>query len=77
VNTAITPSTAIASAMSMCLIRPFAMVAETTKPCAKPGTLYSAAYLAAPVTLARPSTREIGFPKRVAVVPVAIIRQLR
>ena len=27
------------------------------------GTLYSAAYFAAPVTFARPSTREVGLPR--------------
>src|SRR6266568_319963 len=47
----------------MRLIRPLAMADETTTPCARPGTLYSAAYFAAPVTFARPSTREVGLPR--------------
>src|SRR5437588_4730135 len=46
----------------MRLIRPLAMAEETTNPCARPGTLYSPAYFAPPVTLARPSTREVGLP---------------
>src|SRR5882672_9337370 len=47
----------------MCLIRPLAMADDTTTPCARPGTLYSAAYFAAPVTFARPSMREVGLPR--------------
>src|SRR5438270_11516510 len=52
----------------MRVIRPLAIADETIKPCARPGTLYSAAYLAAPVTLARPSMREVGLPKWVNAV---------
>src|SRR5215813_4519404 len=44
----------------MRLIRPLAMADETTTPCARPGTLYSAAYFASPVTYARPSKRGVG-----------------
>ena len=44
------------------LMRPLAMAEVTTTPCARPGTLYSAAYFAAPVTFARPSMREVGLP---------------
>src|SRR3954469_23002979 len=43
-----------------------------TKPCARSGTLYSPAYLAAPVTFARPSTREVGLPRRVFVGVIAL-----
>src|SRR5262245_45008478 len=52
----------------MRLTRPLAIVAETTNPCARPSTLYSAAYLAAPVTLARPSMREVGLPRWLVAV---------
>src|SRR5215510_3387144 len=52
----------------MRLIRPLAMVEETTQPCARPGTLYSAAYFAAPVTFARPSMREVGLPRWLVTV---------
>src|SRR6185437_6708992 len=52
----------------MRLIRPLATVAETTTPCARPGTLYSAAYFAVPVTFARPSTREVGLPRWLVAV---------
>src|SRR6266849_5908982 len=56
----------------MCLIRPLAMPDETTNPCARPGTWYSPAYFAAPVTFARPSTREVGLPIwLVTVMPVS------
>src|SRR5436309_6096715 len=68
VNTSSTPATASASAVWMRLIRPLAMADETTKPCARPGTLYSAAYFAAPVTFARPSTREVGLPRWLVAV---------
>ena len=61
-NTSITPGTASAALRSILLIRPFAILLETTKPCARPGTLNSAAYFAWPVTLAGPSTRDTGFP---------------
>src|SRR4051812_31907123 len=47
----------------MRLIRPLAIADETTDPCARWGTLNSAAYFAAPVTFARPSMREVGLPK--------------
>src|ERR1051326_7960671 len=63
VNTAMTPSTESASAKSMRATRPLAMAEVMTNPCARPGTSYSAAYLAAPVTLARPSTREVAMPR--------------
>jgi hypothetical protein len=43
-------------------MRPFAIVAQTTLAWARPGTLNSAAYLAAPVTLAKPSIRDVGVP---------------
>src|SRR5262249_53513826 len=62
VNTSSTPSTASASSVWMRLIRPLAIAEETTKPCARPGTLYSAAYFAAPVTFAWPSMRDVGLP---------------
>ena len=62
-NTSSTPSTASASAVWMRLMRPLAIVDVTTKPYARPGTLYSAAYFATPVTLARPSTRDVGLPQ--------------
>src|ERR1051325_6364076 len=65
VITAITPSTASASAKSMRAMWPLAMAEVMTNPCARPGTLYSAAYLAAPVTLARPSTRDVAMPRTV------------
>src|SRR6185437_3631108 len=56
----------------MRVMRPRAMVAEMTTPCAKPGASHSPAYLALPVTLARPSTREIGRPRYVvAVMPLS------
>src|SRR5919108_1427345 len=59
----------------MRLIRPLAIADETTNPCAKPGTLYSAAYLALPVTFARPSMREVGLPKWLVAV-MALCRLL-
>src|SRR5438874_11275543 len=62
VRTAITPSTRSASLASMLAIRPLAMREATTQPWARPDTLYSAAYFAAPVTFARPSTREVAMP---------------
>src|ERR1700751_3689642 len=68
VKTSSTPSTASASATWTRLMRPLAMVDETTTPWASPGTLYSAAYFAAPVTLAGPSTREIGLPNELVRV---------
>ena len=40
----------------------FLIVDVTTLPWASPGTLNSAAYFAAPVTLARPSTRDVAVP---------------
>src|SRR5262245_9537199 len=45
-------------------MRPLAMADESTTLCAREGTLYSAAYFAAPVTFARPSMREVGRPRR-------------
>src|SRR4029453_12124608 len=53
----------------MRLIRPLAMADETTQPCARPGTLYSAAYFASPVTFACPSMREVGLPRELVAVP--------
>ena len=44
---------------------------EMTQPWARLGTLYSAAYFAAPVTLARPSTRLVGLPMCAVVMRVA------
>src|SRR6202023_1483750 len=67
-NTSSTPLTASASAVWMRLMRPLAMADDTTEPCARAGTLYSPAYLAAPVTFSRPSMREVGLPRY--VVPV-------
>jgi hypothetical protein len=61
-STSITPSTRSASLASMCTMRPLAMLDVTTLPWARPGALYSAAYFAAPVTLARPSTRDVAVP---------------
>src|SRR5262249_11240861 len=52
----------------MRLIRPLAIAEETTTPCAREGTLYSAAYFAAPVTFARPSMREVGLPRGLLTV---------
>src|ERR1051326_5650342 len=75
VNTAMTPSTESASAKSMRATRPLAMAEVMTNPCARPGTLYSAAYLAAPMTLARPSTREVAMPRIVTgLSPDAFVR---
>ena len=62
VSTSITPSTRSASLESMCAMRPFGIVDSITKPKARPGALNSPAYLASPVTLARPSTREVAVP---------------
>src|ERR1051326_6350254 len=62
-NTAMTPATGGRAAKSMRAMRPLAIAEVTTNPCARPGTSYSAAYLAAPVTLARPSTREVAMPR--------------
>jgi hypothetical protein len=62
VNTWTTPGTASAAELSMDLIRPFAIALETTTPWARSGALYSAAYFAAPVTFARPSTRLCAVP---------------
>ena len=60
VNTSITPATASASAVWIRLSDPWRWGRDHA-PCAdRPG--YSAAYLASPVTLARPSTRLIGLP---------------
>src|ERR1700736_1494194 len=67
-NTSSTPLTASASAVWMRLMRPLAMADDTTKPCARAGTLYSPAYLAAPVTFSRPSMREVGLPRYVVAV---------
>jgi hypothetical protein len=50
------------SLASMRAIRPLAIVAVTTQAWARPGTLNSAAYLAAPVTFAGPSTRDVAVP---------------
>src|SRR5690348_14487189 len=58
-----TPGTANASAVWMLRMRPLAMADVTAKPYANPGTLCSAAYFAAPVTLACPSTRDVGLPR--------------
>jgi hypothetical protein len=43
-------------------MRPLAIVDVTTLAYARPGVLNSAAYFAAPVTLARPSTRDVAVP---------------
>jgi hypothetical protein len=55
-----TPGTASAAAVSIALIEPLAMPLDTTRPWARSGTLNSAAYFAAPVTLARPSIGCVG-----------------
>ena len=62
VMTSSTPSTASASRASIRRMRPRAIAEVMTKPCTRPARLYSAAYFAVPVTLTRPSTREVGTP---------------
>jgi hypothetical protein len=62
VSTSITPSTESASLASMRAMRPLAMMDVTTLACARPVVFYSPAYFAAPVTLARPSTRDVAAP---------------
>ena len=62
VSTVSTPLTPIAALVSMRAMRPFAIVEQTMLAWARPGTLNSAAYLAAPVTLAKPSTRDVAVP---------------
>jgi len=57
-----TPATESASLASMRSMRPLAIVDVTTLACARPGVLNSAAYFAAPVTLAGPSTRDVAVP---------------
>src|SRR5262249_38596968 len=62
VSTATTPCPAIAALVSSRAMRPLAIVAHTTLPWRRPATLWSAAYLAAPVTFARPSMRAVAVP---------------
>ncbi len=62
VSTSITPATRNAALASMPTMRPLAMVDVTTLPWARPDTLKSAAYLAVPVTFARPSMRDTAVP---------------
>ena len=62
VSTVRTPSTPMAALVSMWVMRPLAIVEQTMLAWARPGTLNSAAYFAAPVTLARPSMRDVGVP---------------
>ncbi|UPG74491.1 hypothetical protein MVG78_06715 [Roseomonas gilardii subsp. gilardii] len=62
-KTCTTPGTASAAAVSIAAIFPRAMLLDTTTPCSRPGAANSAAYRAAPVTLASPSTRLCGEPK--------------
>ena len=62
VSTSITPSTRSASLVSMRAMRPLAMVDVDDAAIGEAGTLNSPAYFAAPVTLARPSTRDVGVP---------------
>src|ERR1700739_2281056 len=62
VSTSITPATDSASLASMRAMRPLAIVDVTTLACARPGVSNSPAYFAAPVTLARPSTRDVAVP---------------
>src|ERR1044072_36409 len=62
VSTSITPATRSASLVSMCVMRPFAIVDATIQPCTSPSVLNSAAVFAAPVPLACASTREVGVP---------------
>jgi len=52
----------MAALVSMRRMRPFPIVDDTTLAWARPGTLNSAAYFAAPVTFARPSTRDVAVP---------------
>src|SRR5438132_1021779 len=63
-----TPSRSRAAELSMLLIFPRATPLETTTPYVSPAILYSAAYLARPVTLARPSTRFSGRPMKVVIM---------
>jgi hypothetical protein len=63
---------ASASAVSSRVICPRATALDATQPYARLETLYSAAYFAAPVTLARPSTRLIGFPMYVVVMELRL-----
>src|SRR5262245_65299211 len=65
-----TPGTARTALRSMDLMRPLAMALETTKPWARWGVLNSAAYLAVPVTLATPSTRDSGLPMLLVSITV-------
>ena len=52
----------MAALVSMRVMRPLAIVEQTTLAWARPGTLNSAAYFAAPVTFAMPSTRDVAVP---------------
>src|SRR5947209_5256477 len=63
-----TPSTASASLVSMRATRPFAIGEVTMLPYARPGSLNSPAYFAAPVTLAGPSTRDVAVPTEAVMV---------
>src|ERR1043166_6205657 len=76
VNTSMTPPTRSAAPVSMRVMRPLAMVDVTMTPWARPGALHSPAYLAAPVTLARPSTRDVGVPicVYIAALPDFLVR---
>ena len=62
VSTASTPLTRMAAPVSMRVMRPFVIVAATMLAWARPGVLNSAAYFAAPVTFATPSTRDVALP---------------
>src|SRR5260221_8882267 len=62
VSTAMTPPTFMASLKSIFAMRPFAIVDETTLTKARFCALNSPAYLAAPVTFSRPSTRAAAVP---------------
>ncbi len=52
----------MAAPVSMRVMRPFVIVAATMLAWARPGVLNSAAYFAAPVTFAMPSTRDVAVP---------------
>jgi hypothetical protein len=62
VNTLITPGTARAADESTAVTRPRVIALDTTTPWTRSGALNSAAYFAAPVTLAGPSTRLCAVP---------------
>jgi hypothetical protein len=62
VYTATTPGAASAAPVSSSVISPLATVLIVMAPCSTPATSLSAAYRAAPVTFARPSTRSTPRP---------------